>query len=235
MKQLTDRIYAVPGMSPGRIYVIRGKDGLALVDTSMAANTPQRLEPQLKAAGYALNDIHDILITHAHPDHLGGLRAFQQVTNARTGIHHRDASVTRGEMAFVRPRPADVHGLSMPMAYGPTMSPPPPARVDVEFQERYALDEILPGLVVIETFGHSPGHVSYWWPEKRVLFCGDVVMHLPWGLMTPIAAFTPDMAEAKRSIRKIAELDVDILCPGHGNPIVGGAAAKLRAFADRLT
>ncbi len=234
MKQIAENIYAVPGMSVGRIYIIVGGDGLALIDTSFSSQTPQKLEPQLLSMGYQLSDIHHILITHAHPDHLGGLAAFQQVTNARTGVHHRDAAVVRGEMLAPRPQRHQLRGLSRLMLLTPTMTPPPPARVDVEFKGGDRLDDILPGLEVVETFGHSPGHVGYWWPEQRIMFCGDVVMHLPWGLVTPIAAFTPDMVAAKRSIRKIAEMEVDILCMGHGIPIVGGAAQELQAFAARL-
>ncbi|MCB9452252.1 MAG: MBL fold metallo-hydrolase [Anaerolineaceae bacterium] len=233
MEKITDHIYAVPGMSVGRIYIIAGSDGLTLIDTSLSPQTPQKLEPQLKMMGYQLSDIHHILITHAHPDHLGGLAAFQSLTNAHTGIHHRDAAVVRGAIA-PRPRPEQLRGFARLMASFPAMSPPPPARVDVEFKEGDKLDDILPGLEVVETFGHSPGHVSYWWSERRVLFCGDGVMRLPWGLALPIAAFTPDMAMAKQSVRKIAALNPDILCMGHGRPIIGGAGEKLQAFAAGL-
>jgi glyoxylase-like metal-dependent hydrolase (beta-lactamase superfamily II) len=233
MKQITENIYAVPGLSVGRIYVITGGDGLTVIDTSLPPQTPQKLEPQLQAAGYQLSDIRHILITHAHPDHTGGLVAFQRVTNASLEVHHRDAAVVRGETVMARPKSDQLRGLSRLVMLMPAMSPPPPARVDVEFHGGEKLDAILPGFEVVETFGHSPGHVSYWWPERRVLFCGDVVMHL-WGLSKPIATFTSDMDEAIRSIRKIADMDVDILCMGHGAPIVGGAAQKLRAFAAKL-
>lgn len=234
MRPLIESIYAVPGMSTGRIYVIVGHDGLTLIDTSLSPQTPRRLEPQLQKRSFQLDDIRHILITHAHPDHLGGLADFQRRTKARTCAHRRDAPVIRGEMTLVRPRREYLTGLARLMSYGPTMPPPAPARVDVELSGGQVLDEVLPGLQVIETPGHSPGHIAFWWPEKRLLFGGDVMMHLPWGLALPVAAFTPDMAEARRSVRKVADLDVDILCLGHGAPIVGGAAARIRAFAGSL-
>ncbi|MBI5670493.1 MAG: MBL fold metallo-hydrolase [Chloroflexi bacterium] len=234
MLLIAESVYAVPGMSVGRIYVIAGRDGLALVDTSLSPQTPERLEPQLHRHGYTLDDIRHILITHAHPDHIGGLAAFQQRINARTAVHRRDAPIVRGEQPQPRPRPEDVRDLSRLMLYGPTMPPPIPARVDRELTGGDTLDEILPGLEVVETFGHSPGHVAFWWPDKRLLFAGDVVMHLPWTLALPIAAFTQDMAEEKRSVLKIADLNPDILCPGHGRPITGGAGAALRRLAQRL-
>lgn len=234
MELIVEPIYAVPGMSVGRLYLIVGNDGLALVDTSLSPQTPQRLEAQLRRQGYKLEDIRHILITHAHPDHIGGLAAFQRAANARTYVHRRDAPVVRGEMPQVRPRPEELRGFARLMSAGPAMPLPTPARVDMELKGGHTLDEILPGLEVVETFGHSPGHVCFWWPEKRLLFGGDVVMRLPWGLALPFAAFTPDMQAARRSVYRVADLRPDILCPGHGAPIIGGAGAALRAFAERL-
>jgi hypothetical protein len=56
-------------------------------------------------------------------------------------------------------------------------------------------------------------------------------MRLPFGLSLPVPFGTADMDEAKRSIRKVAELQVATLCLGHGNPLVGTAAAAIGSFA----
>lgn len=234
MQPITDNVYAVPGLSMGRVYVITGSEGLTVVDASLSPKTAEKLETQLKGIGFGLNDIRNILITHAHPDHVGGLAEMQRQTNARTAVHRRDAPVVRGEMPMPRPRPQDLRGAARLMA---GVLPTPvmmPARVDLELKEGDVLDDILPGLQVVELHGHSPGQVGFWWPEKRLLIGGDVLMHLPWGLILPFAAFTVDMAEARRSVHKVAGMDVDILCFGHGRPLVGNAAATIRAFAGRL-
>jgi glyoxylase-like metal-dependent hydrolase (beta-lactamase superfamily II) len=136
---------------------------------------------------------------------------------------------------MVPPKPEDLQGVTRLMV---TMMRRPPkmetAPVDRELQEGDTLDEVMPGLCVVGTPGHSPGHVSFWLPEKRLLFGGDVTMRLLGRLRLPIAAFTTDMAEAKRSVRKVADMDVDILCLGHGQPIIGGASAVLRQFAGKI-
>lgn len=235
MQPIVEKVYGVPGMSVGRIYVITGKDGLTVIDSSLSPKTAEKLEPQLKTMGLELKDIKNILITHAHPDHIGGLAELQRVTNARTAIHRRDAPVVRGEAPAIRPTPDQVEGIGWKLMAALPLNPPiTPARVDLELKGGDILDDILPGLEVIELHGHSPGQVGYWWPEKRLLIGGDVMMHMPWGMTLPIPGVTPDMAEAKRSIRKVAEMDIDILCFGHGAPLLGHAAAQIRTFAAKM-
>lgn len=233
MQPITENVYAVPGMSIGRIFLITGRDGLTLVDASLSTKTAEKLEPQLATLGYKLADIQNILITHAHPDHIGGLASLQRHTNARTYIGHRDAAAARGEQPIPR-APLDQLGFfDRLMAMG-NMPAPTPARIDAELKEGDTLDTILPGLRVVELFGHSPGQVGYWWPEKRLLIGGDVLMHFPWGLTLPVRAFSVNMQEAQRSIVKAAELAPDILCVGHGLPIIGDAASKIRAVVTKL-
>ncbi|GCE15583.1 hypothetical protein KTT_54420 [Tengunoibacter tsumagoiensis] len=48
-----------------------------------------------------------------------------------------------------------------------------------------------------------------------------------------MVAATPDLDQAKRSIHKVAEMNVTTLCLGHGKPLVGNAAVAIRAFAHR--
>jgi glyoxylase-like metal-dependent hydrolase (beta-lactamase superfamily II) len=84
-------------------------------------------------------------------------------------------------------------------------------------------DEVA-GFTVLDTPGHSAGHVSYWRESDRVLIAGDVVntMHpftMKRGLREPFDVFTPDPAENRRSIKRIAELEPALLLVGHGPPV----------------
>jgi glyoxylase-like metal-dependent hydrolase (beta-lactamase superfamily II) len=87
-----------------------------------------------------------------------------------------------------------------------------------ELREGDALDA---GFVAVETPGHSPGHLSYWRAEDRVLIAGDVLFgRHPLtgrpGLHEPPERFTCDVARNRASIRRVAALRPALMAFGHG-------------------
>jgi glyoxylase-like metal-dependent hydrolase (beta-lactamase superfamily II) len=97
------------------------------------------------------------------------------------------------------------------------------------------LAEVMGGLHVVSTPGHAPGHLAFWQPERKVLFCGDVMMALwPRRLTLPFRMVTVDMDENIRSLKKLAELDTQVLCLGHGIPIARNTSELVRKFAGKF-
>ncbi len=237
MKHLLPGIFNIEGLLLGRIYVIEAPDGLTLIDTSIPGSL-QRIEKDLQSAGYQLSSIKRILLTHAHWDHVGSLAALQEATGARVYAHHRyESAIVRGEKTPLHPEYRQLSRFDR-VAYKlwseRVLNFHVAARVDYELKEGDRLDEVLPGLVVIDEPGHSPGQCGFWHPEKRLLFAGDIMMRMPSGRFSlPLVSATPDLDEARRSIHKVAELNLDTICLGHGRPYVGGAAPAIRAFADK--
>jgi glyoxylase-like metal-dependent hydrolase (beta-lactamase superfamily II) len=76
---------------------------------------------------------------------------------------------------------------------------------------------------VILTPGHSPGSVCLYWPEKKALFTGDVVFSQSIG-RTDLPGGSGK--QLKESISRLAELDVEVLCPGHGDVVAGRENVK---------
>jgi glyoxylase-like metal-dependent hydrolase (beta-lactamase superfamily II) len=210
MQQISPGVYAFSGLMMGRVYALAGADGLTLIDAGLGLAAGKVLK-QLPAQGHRPSDVKRILITHAHPDHVGGLAKLQAATGAQVMAHSLEWPL------LVR----QVSALSRTTA------------VRREVQGGETLAEVLDGLQVIFTPGHAPGHVCFWQPDRRLLFCGDVLMRLP-RLRLPFAAFTVDMAENKRSIKKIAELGAEVVCFGHGQPLMHDAASQMRAFAAKF-
>ena len=84
---------------------------------------------------------------------------------------------------------------------------------------------VLGGLRVVETSGHTPGHISLFSPTIGILFTGDSIVSRKEGLVRSLQHLTWDEAKADESARKQAALGARIVCSGHG-PVVMDAADK---------
>lgn len=97
------------------------------------------------------------------------------------------------------------------------------------------------GLAVVESPGHTPGHISVFDPDSRILVAGDALNGDGSGVETivdgvggPNPRFTADMSAAVASVAKLAALSPDTIYFGHGEPRLGGAADALAALVSRL-
>jgi glyoxylase-like metal-dependent hydrolase (beta-lactamase superfamily II) len=100
-------------------------------------------------------------------------------------------------------------------------------------------DELAAGFTVLDTPGHSPGHVSFWRESDRVLLCGDVFFNMNLlttvpGLREPPGPFTVDPALNRESERKVARLEPSVAGFGHGPVMEGDAAARMASFVAKL-
>ena len=83
---------------------------------------------------------------------------------------------------------------------------------------------------VLHAPGHSPGHLAFYWPERRALFAGDAVATWP-EFAAGWPAFTLNAKQHRASLRRMAELDAEIVAVGHGEPIPTGGAARVHELA----
>lgn len=152
-------------------------------------------------------------ITHAHGDHVGGSRRVVDALDVPFWCPAGDAADVERGRATVAQSP--IRPL-MELAAG--FDAVPVAR---RLQEG---DELTTGFVVLDTPGHSPGHVSFWRARDRVLVCADVFFNLDlrtlrYGLRHPPAPFTVDPELNRASQRKLAALDPEVVCFGHGEVV----------------
>ncbi len=110
MKEVVAGVYTFEGLMVGRVYLLEGGEGLTLIDTSIGS-AGKKILKQLQAAGHQPKDVKHIIITHAHPDHVGSLKMLKEATGATVIASAFEKPVIAGEMAIPRPasglRPPD--------------------------------------------------------------------------------------------------------------------------------
>jgi hydroxyacylglutathione hydrolase len=165
-------------------------------------------------------------ITHAHPDHQGASHGVCTELGIPFWAPERDADAAENPVLIKERQPQKpLNKLMWKLFAGPGHP------VDRRLKEG---DEV-GGFQVLDTPGHSRGHVVFWRESDRVLIAGDVInsMHpftMKRGIREPLEVFTPDPAENRRSIKRIAALEPELTLVGHGPPLRGpGELQKLAA------
>jgi glyoxylase-like metal-dependent hydrolase (beta-lactamase superfamily II) len=154
-------------------------------------------------------------LTHAHPDHQGSSHAICERLSIPLWCGQGDvpAMETPGGVSNSQ-APRWLNGLQARFWTGP------PHPVDRALTE----GDAVAGFTVLETPGHSRGHVAYWRESDRTLILGDVLTNMNVttgvsGLHEPLPMFTPDPARNRQSARRLAELRPALACFGHGPPL----------------
>ncbi len=163
-------------------------------------------------------EISEVALTHVHPDHQGCAKAICEARGVPLACHADDVDAMEGR------RPVAASPKPMAQLFGKLWTGPP-HKVDRVLREG---DEVA-GFRVVHAPGHAPGEVILFRDSDRVAICGDVIRNISYvtlrsRLAEPPADLTPDPAENRRSIRKLAALNPSLILPGHGPAVTDMAA-----------
>ena len=173
--------------------IVNTGNELVLFDAGLGGETPGILMA-LQSAGYSADQIDVVVITHMHPDHIGGLMTGGKPTfpNARyvTGSKEYD---------FWSPKGADNRiGKLM-------ISNVKPLAEKMTFVKEG--DAVVSGITAIEAHGHTPGHMCYRIESngQQVLLLADLANHYVWSLAYPDweVRFDADKSAAAAARRKL--------------------------------
>ena len=209
-------------------FLLNDGTGLTLIDTLYDTDGGIILE-QIKKIGKAVTDLKKIVLTHAHRSHLGGLAALKKLSGATVYAHAWEADIVAGEREAQRVSPLPksplrVYPLQLGLALG--LGKHPPCPVDQTLKDGDRVGQIQ----VIHTPGHTPGSLSFHWPERRLLIVGDVIA--TWPRLEPgWRGFNLNFKKHRDSLGVLTEISsAAVLCVGHGEPLTAGAAEQVRAM-----
>ena len=162
-------------------------------------------------------------------DHTGSLDELKALTGAKVAAHREDAPYISGETPPSAPSPRGL--LSRLGARILSLSRAKGAGVDILLEDGQELS-LLGGMKVVHTPGHTPGSISLFFPQRRLLMVGDVLNNRR-RLSFPPRMFSVDIVQARQSVKRLTELEFDTLCVGHGSTITESAAARVQDLVNR--
>ncbi len=214
-------VHAVPGVRWSRSYLIVERDRLALIDTGPPMSA-RRVFEYVESIGRRPEEVELVLMTHGHPDHVGGARAIVKRTGASVHAHTSDTHRKwRGDRRYL----GGGGGIVARVPLVRTTE----AHASVEHGQ---VTDLLGGLRALHTPGHTPGSVCYLLEREGLLFSGDTLFSDGERVSrsVPFPGYNRDDYVA--SLRTLAEMDFGVLCGGHGAPLLRGASRRLRELLD---
>jgi glyoxylase-like metal-dependent hydrolase (beta-lactamase superfamily II) len=223
MREVVDGVIEIP-LGYVKAYAVIVDDGVVLVDTGIPGRA-DKVARAIEAARRPIGEVHTILLTHWHPDHVGSVAELRRRSGARVVAHAIDARLIAGAKARPSKRYMRLVAAIMP--------PPEPVPVDEALTADGPIS--VPDFRAIHTPGHTRGHTSFLLDRGGgVLFAGDAASgRRNGGIRRSPRIVTDDRVAELASIARLGNLSFESAVFGHGRAISREAAQRFREFAAR--
>jgi glyoxylase-like metal-dependent hydrolase (beta-lactamase superfamily II) len=234
MKEIYPGLYQVPltlsGFDPGSVnmYLIQTSAGLTAIDTGWdMPEAVQSLNTQLAEIGASMADIREVILTHFHVDHMGMVPRLKKNQGPKVYLHAKEL-----EIMHIRYTGADnflpltnqflqTHGFPVEELTPPEFQLPLPDQMDTIVPDVLLQggEELAVGnyhLKVINTPGHTPGHVAFLEPERKFLISGDMLLPtIATNAAFHVQHIRYPLQKYLSSLDILRQLDFDTVLPGH--------------------
>lgn len=198
ISEIRPGIFHFPGRKPScHSYLVRGNKKNMLIDTGLPQYS-EYITACLASLGLKLSDIHLVILTHEHIDHIGSAPLFAD--SSVIAAHTLAANKIALQDEFV-------------MMNRHFSSESDPFQVDWCMEGESTIELGNYSFRIIHTPGHSSGCICVYEPEKRFLFTGDTIM--AGGGIAGIFG-SGSISDYIKTLKKLSALRVDEFYPGHG-------------------
>lgn len=209
----------------GSNIILIVEEELTLIDTGFRGSSP-RIVDVVNNLGRSVEEISLIILTHSHFDHAGGLAELRKLDRVKIAAHKAEMADAGNQPFYTGGRQKQARNL--PASALRSVLSVKLDEVDIPLEGGEVLKP-LGGLEVIHTPGHTPGSISLFSPRNKLLIVGDALHKRRW---LPPKLVSTDLAQAIDSVKKMARLDFEILCFGHGRPLTRGGRAKMQQLIE---
>src|SRR5215218_10703882 len=210
--------------------IVDEQNGNTLVDAGLPGQA-EAIGAALAEAGIGVRDLRRIIFTHQDLDHVGSGAVLVRQSGARVLAHPADAPHIEGSLRLLKPSP---EMLEQRPQMREVLERLEPVRVDEHLEDGDRLD-LTGGTRVIFTPGHTPGHLSLCLERPRVLVAGDALTAEGGHLNGPNPPLTLDVREAARSVKRLADLEIDTIVCYHGGVVGEDANGQLRRVLQEVS
>jgi glyoxylase-like metal-dependent hydrolase (beta-lactamase superfamily II) len=235
--QVTTGVYCVMRRSYFTCsYLVEHAGGLVAIDAGMKSTGSEMLSA-IAEIGRKPGDVRAILLTHWHNDHAAGASVLARMSGAEVYYSSAESQHLSREVAStgIRGRLSAVVPETGPLVLLKGLLGNAPEQ-PVEATRFVRDGDVVEGFEVLETPGHTRGHLSYYYRPLRVLFAGDALAVIDGRLRFMSRPVTEDLDAARASMGRCLSLPIDFICPGHREPLTRDAQAeceRMRAHLDR--
>jgi glyoxylase-like metal-dependent hydrolase (beta-lactamase superfamily II) len=226
MRNVVAGVYVVE-LAIGQVYIWDRGDALTLIDAGTRGSADVILDG-IASIGRQPSDVRELILTHYHDDHVGDAAELVARTGARVLAHRLDAPVIEGRQPQAPPR-LEPFEVALAEATQPNVPRADPVHVDAQIEDG---DRVSGGGVVVHVPGHTPGSIAIYVERARLLFTGDAIASHAGAPI--LGVFNVDRQQAIESLRRLAQLDFDAACFGHGEPLTGNAGARIKELARTI-
>lgn len=200
-----------------------------LVDTGMPGLLPV-FKNEMSKLDVPFERLSAIILTHQDLDHIGSLPELTTVNpNLSVFAHEVEKPYIEGELPLIKTNGENMTAekwAAIPDALKPLYENPPTAKVTNTLEDGAEV-EGFPGIEVIATPGHTPGHVSLYVKQTKTLIAGDALTCSDGNLLGPAPQHTLNMDEALASVAKLLNYDIETVICYHGGIVSGKILQQL--------